>query len=244
MVILATLAAPERHRRLARRRRDAPPEPEPTPVTTSRATVVDVGAPLDGEAAATEWLRNAGEEHVRAGMLVLNRALYAHRLVTADPYARPANRTQALVARVGFGAGERVAEGQWTDAREVVLKPARQRRTKALHSQARLAAILSGREPPLVGEELALRGRLDLDQERERAAALQVMIALDAALAELAGDGSLAGRLAELRERRDPIAAAAQAALAGPLNAEQREVVDSTLGRIEAALRARAAGQA
>jgi hypothetical protein len=46
-------------------------------------------------------------------------------------------------------------------------------------------------------------------------------------------------RLAELRGRRDPVAAAAQAALAGPLSAEEREAVALTLARIEAALRAR-----
>jgi hypothetical protein len=229
---------------LARRRRNAPPEPEPAPVPTTRATIVDVGAPLADEHEGREWLRSAGEEDLTAGVLVLNQALHAHRLVIADPDARPVSRAQALVARLGFGAGELVAQGQWTDARELVPKPGRTRRIKALQPQARLAAILSGHESALVCEELTLRARLDLDHGRDRAAALQVLIALDAALAELAGDPALADRLEGLRGRRDPVTAAAQTALAGPLAAEQRELVDSTVGRIEAALRARAAARA
>jgi hypothetical protein len=154
------------------------------------------------------------------------------------------SRAQALVARIGFGAGELVAEGQWADARELVPKPSRTSRIKALAPQARLADILSGRETALVCEELTLRARLDLDHGRDRAAALQVLIALDAALAELAGEPSVADRLDELRGRRDPVTAAAQTALAGPLEAEQQELVASTVTRIEAALRARAAARA
>ena len=206
--------------------------------------MVDVGEPLAGRPEAEAWLRSAGEAQLEADLAVLNGALFAHRMVTADPYLRPVSRGQALVARVGFGAGELVAEGQWTAAHELERKTPRRRRLKALQPQARLAAILSGREPPLVCEELALRARSDVDQGRDRTAALQVLIVLDAALAELAGDGGLADRLEELRARRDPIAAAAQSALAGPLNAEELEVVRSTLGRIEAALRARAAARA
>jgi hypothetical protein len=69
------------------------------------------------------------------------------------------------------------------------------------------------------------------------------MVALDAAIAELAIDpaaDALEERLEELREQRDPIAHAAQAALEGPLSEDQREAVSYTVGRIEAALRARA----
>jgi hypothetical protein len=94
-----------------------------------------------------------------------------------------------------------------------------------------------------VCEELTLRARLDLDQGREREAALQVLVALDAALAELPVDptaAKLEARLTELRERRDAVTAAAQQALAGPLDEPRREAIAFTLGRIEAALRARA----
>jgi hypothetical protein len=87
-----------------------------------------------------------------------------------------------------------------------------------------------------------LRAWLDVELGREREAALQVLVGLDAALAELQSDPTaarLGDRLQELRGQRDAIAHAAQAALAGPLSAAEREAVERTLQRIEAALRAR-----
>lgn len=248
VVVLATLGAPERRRLASRRRREAEPEPAPTPVATTRATIIDVGDPLAGEAAARAWLDAAGEDELEAGLAVLNRALHAFRVATADPYIPPAGRAQALVARVGFGAGEEVADGVWTAARELPgPEHARQGRRAArrlLEPQARVAALLGGRAAPLACEELTLRARLDLDHGRPREAALQLLVALDATLAEL-GAGSraaeLGDRLAELRDRRDAVAAAAQAALAGPLSDDQVDTVAATVARIEAALRAHAA---
>jgi hypothetical protein len=54
----------------------------------------------------------------------------------------------------------------------------------------------------------------------------------------------LGERIDELRSQRDAIVAAAQAALAGRLSDAHTESVASTLGRIEAALRARAVANA
>jgi hypothetical protein len=248
VLVIATLGAPERRRLLSKGRRNAQPEPEPVPVTTGRATVVDVGQPFELEAHASSWLRQAGERELQAGIAVLNRALHAFRLVTADPYMQPVGRQQALVARVGFGAGEQVAEGLWTDARELLPhRRRRQSRATVLQPQARMAAVLGGREQPLACEELALRGRLDLDQGRDREAALQVLVALDAALAELAVDPTaraLSDRLEELRGQREAIADAAQTALGAALSPSQREAVSFTLSRIEAAFRARAVANA
>ena len=93
-------------------------------------------------------------------------ALHAFRLATADPYLNPVERHQALVARIGYGRGDEVADGLWTDARELIVLDRRLRRSKILHPQARLAALLGGRERPLACEELALRARLDLEHER------------------------------------------------------------------------------
>lgn len=178
---------------------------------------------------------------------MLNRALHSFRLVTADPYLNPVGRHLTLVARVGYGAGEEVADGLWTEARQLSQSQHRQRRAKVLHPQARLAALLGGRDEALACEELALRARLDLDQGRHREATLQVLVALDAAIAELAGDPTaptLADRIDELREYRDPVAAAGQAALEGEPDRQHLEAVSTALERIEAALRARAVANA
>ncbi|MGO9888594.1 MAG: hypothetical protein ACLP0L_11890 [Solirubrobacteraceae bacterium] len=212
---------------------------------TTRATVVDVGEPFDGDGAAAVWLSGAGEHDLAAGIAVLNRALHSYRLASADPHVHGIGRRDALVARLGYGAGEEVADGLWTDARELNDATAGRRRSRRIPAaQGRLAALLTGRHQALATEELALRARLDLDDGRTREAALQVLVALDAALAELAVDPAapaLVDRLEELRGLRDGVAAAARAALGPePLGDPEREATRFALGRIEAALRARA----
>jgi hypothetical protein len=248
VLVVSTLGAPERRSRFARKKiRQAEPEPEPIPVTTSRATVIDVGTAFEDESEARAWLAQAGDAEFDQGLAVLNRTLHAFRLVTADPYLTPVGRSHALVARIGFGAGEQVADGLWTDAIELLDRRARQRRATVLQPQARLAAVLNGRESPLASEELTLRARVDIDHGRDREAALQVLVALDAAIAELSLDPTapaLQQRLEELRGRREATAAAAQQALAGPLSAETLEEVTFTLKRIEAIFRARAVANA
>jgi hypothetical protein len=206
--------------------------------------VIDVGAPLPGREEAAAWLKEAGEPELAAGLAVLNRALHAFRIAAADPHQHGVGRHDALVARLGYGDGEEVAVGQWTDARELIDPGPRRRRRRIPTAQARFAAILTGRQTGLACEELALRARLDLDERRSREAALQVLIALDAALAELAVDPAtpaLGARLEELRGLREGVTGAARQALDGELQPAEREVVAHALGRVEAALRARAA---
>ncbi len=251
VIVFATLGAPERRRLTARRSpRSVEPEPAPAPVVTGRATVIDVARPFDSEAAAAAWLRDAGEAELEDALATLNRALHAFRVVSADPYLYPVDRRQTLVARLGYGAGEQVADGLWSAARELPgpAEPGRRRRrARLLAPQARLAAILGAREPALACEELVLRARLDLDHRRPREAALQLLVALDAALAELSGDAAaqaLADRLSELRGRREGVAGAAQSALTGSLSESELETVRLTVGRVEAALRARALAHA
>jgi hypothetical protein len=245
VLVLATLGAPERRTLLRRRaqKHDAEAEPDPTPVTTGRATVIDVGEAFAGENDAAAWLAAAGEAELLADLRVLNRTLDRFRIVTADPYLPSVGRHHVLVARIGYGAGEEVAEGLWTEARELVEPAPRLRRSEVLAPQGRLAAMLGGRDRPLACEELTIRARWDLDEGRYREAALQALVALDAAIAELPHERTadeLGGRIEELREQRDPVAAAAQAALAGELEQADLETIVFVIGRIEAALRARA----
>jgi hypothetical protein len=233
VLVLNTLGTLERRRiGPSRRQRKVQPEPEPTAVATTRATIVDVGDPLPDPERAALWLNRAGEGDLAGGLAVLNRALHAHRVATADPRAHGVARSDALVARIGYGAGEEVADGKWTDARELIDPGPRRRRSRIPAAQARLAALLTGRERALACEELTLRARLDLDEGRERAACLQLRIALEAALAELPADpaaAALGERIEELRS------------LSGTIAAANRDELSFALGRLEAALRARAA---
>jgi hypothetical protein len=247
VLVLQTLGAPQRRLLGRRRAREAAPEPEPTPVTTGRATVVGV-SPLGDEAAAGRWLAGADLDDEADGFThVLNRVLQAQRVAAADPFVREVATDQALVLRVGFGDGDRVAEGRWVQARELPPGAAGrrvERRAAALRPQERVAALLGGRDVPLACEELVLRARLDVDRGRDREAALQARAALDAATAELAAwraRADLEGRLAELETLREPVAAAAAAALRGGLQDTEVQAVEHAVGRIEAALRARTA---
>jgi hypothetical protein len=241
VLVLATLGAPERRRLGSRRARAAEPEPEPTPVTTTRATVIDA-VPVGDEAAARERLAKADDDElVLTAVRILNVALQAQRVATGDPYLREVHCDQALVVRVGFGAGDDVADGRWIEAHE---PPAAKRkgRRAALSPQERLAALLGRRETALACEELTLRARADLDAGRHREAAIQLRAALETALAELGEDASIANRVADLRERRPAVEAAASSAHDGDVSKEQITAVSDALARVEAALRARRAG--
>lgn len=251
MLVLATLGAPERRAkppRGRRRARDAPAEPPPEPVPTTRATLVDTAA-LDGLQTAERWLREVdGEALGDDATARLNRVLHAHRAASADPHVREVAREQALVVRVGFGGGEQVSEGRWDRARELrrpdTGAPRRPGRA-ALRPQERLAALLGGRDAVLACEELTLRARSDLDAGRLREGALQLRVALEAALAELEPWRELASvpeRLDALRDRRSEAGAVADAALQGGLDTAQAETVRGVLEAVEAALRARSAG--
>jgi hypothetical protein len=245
VLVLETLGAPQRRLLGARRPRRAEPQPGPEPVATARVTLV-AARPFGGTRDARSWLGGVDlDAEVAAAVTVLNDVLHHHRTATADPYVREIAREQALVARVGIGEGEEVAHGRWTDARELPRQRARvPRRARALAPQERFAALLGGRDVALASEELALRARLDLDRGRGREAALQLRVALEAALAELQAwshRADIGERLAELREERGAVGAAANRALEGGLDVEQLADVARVLGRLEAALAARVA---
>jgi hypothetical protein len=247
VLVLATVGAPQRRRLRGRRPRRAAPEPAPVPV--ARATLVAVQSFAD-DRAADRWLRDAGDQReaaearVHEAVGVLNRVLHLHRAATADPHVREVDVDQALVVRLGYGEGEQVADGHWLRAIEAPLPRARPRREAALRPQERLAALLGARDAALACEELALRARQDVDAGRRREAALQLEVALAAALAELepwAPRGDLATRIEELRALAPGVQAAARAALQGGVDDDEHAAVRHALERLEAALRARTA---
>jgi hypothetical protein len=242
VLVLATLGAPPRRGRLrSRRPQGAAPEPPPESVTTTRATLVGA-KPL--ELPGERWLSSADlETEARTALEMLEAVVHKHRSAAADPRVPVPARERALVVRVGYGAGEQVADGRWSSAVEVPApRPERRQRAGVLRPQERLAAILGGRDVALACEELALRARLDADAGRWREAAFQLRVALEAAIAELrpwSGQGDIAKRIAELSELRGAVGDAANAALDGGLDDERIDAVRSALERVEAALRAR-----
>jgi hypothetical protein len=242
--VLAVLSAEERRGFLRRKKaaKKADPEPDPVMVPTSRATVIR-GVPVD-EDEARAWIADP-LAHVEPELAIVNRVVHLHRVATADPYVREASIDQAMVVRVGFGAGEQVADGKWTEAVEPPEAGGRMKREAVLRPQERLAALLGGRDAALACEELTLRTRADYDAGRLREAAIQLRAALDAAIAELEAwkeRRDLAERIEELSTSRRAVAAAADQALQAGLTPEAAADVERVLQRIEAALRARTAG--
>jgi hypothetical protein len=257
VVVLDTVGAARRRGRIGARRPQT--TPDPTPVPTTRATVIDP-APLSEESEAAAWLKRLdAEREASAAAAVLNRVLFAHRIASADPYVHEISPVQALIVRAGWGEGEQVAYGRWLHARELLLPARRFRRSAALRSDERFAALLGAREAPLLCAELALRARLDLDAGRLPHAALELDHAYTAALSELAAADrpDLAPRIAELVELRPSVIEAAGAVFGGEgslgggtslgvgesyaAGAPDEEAVRHALSRLEAALRARSA---
>jgi hypothetical protein len=257
VVVLGTLGAsrraPSRAQRLseatrASRKRPVEPSPEPEPVATTRATLVDPVS-LSAERQAKAWLAELdGEQEIRAALDVLNRVLHFHRIAAADPHVHEVAAEQALVIRAGWGEGEQVADGVWAHAQELrwrgpsgVRKKRIGDRAAALRPQERLAVLLAARGSALLCEDLVLRARVDLDHGRLAHAAIELRGAYAAALAELPGEQreDLAIRLAELEKLRDGVEAQARAALAR--SELDEDLVSHALGRLEAALRARTA---
>ena len=236
VVVLGTLQAARRAAsasgapaRRVRRPRGAsrPATPEPAPVATARATIIDPTS-LSAERQAEAWLAALDvEREIRAAIAVVNRVLYLHRIASADPYLSEVSPAQALVIRVGWGEGEQVADGRWLVGREV---PAP---SPGLGAKAR----------PLLCEELVLRARRDVDQGRLRHAALELDSAFTAALPELRAEEreDLSARLEELGQLSAEVAAQARAARDPEGEGPQEEALVHALTRIEAALRARTA---
>jgi hypothetical protein len=156
-----------------------------------------------------------------------------------DPYVQEVSADRATAIRIGFGTGDELAHGRWTEAREVSLPQERRRRAEALQPTERVAAVLGGREDVLACETLLLRARLDLDQDRPREAALQLRVGLEALLNELAEDDRTGQRedLAGLQARREGVVEAANAALRGELGPRDVARVYDALAICERMLR-------
>ncbi len=246
VIMFESLSVPEKHRMLSRKKkpRATAPQPEPEMVLTTKVTVVEA-EPFGDLSEAERWHAEAdAEASAEKGIGVINGVLHAHRAASGDPYIYEISRDRALVVRVGIGDGDQVAAGRWEAAVTLPTMASRasQRRAAVLRPQERLAAILSGRDVALACEELTLRGRADFDAGRSREAALQLRVALEAAIAELApwsDRARMSERIALLSAERELVGKAANAALEGGLDDETVEEVGRVLTLVEHALRAR-----
>jgi len=244
VLVLSTLGAPERRRSLtgrrARARRIESAEPEPVP--TARATIVRA-APFSGTGEAAAWLAEVDlDDELDAAATVLNRALHAHRVASADPYVTEVSPSRALVARVGYGSGDEVADGRFGEAREVPVSGHRRPRRSMEAPEERFAALLGGREDILPAEELVLRARADLNAGRLAEAALQARVAIEALLAARVASEDSGAAGGSLATHRDAIAAAANAALRDDLPGDSSAALEEAVAAMELALKRRRLG--
>jgi hypothetical protein len=258
VLVVRTRDAPQPPRRRLRRARPKPVEPAPDTATVPLTTLTVVRSePFSDAEEAANWLAalrsepEALDAEVDAALVVINRAVHAHRSAALDPAMADASADHALAVRVGYGDGERLVDGRFEEA---IAPPRASRpgRGEVLVPQERVAEVLGGRETVPACEALLLRARADLDAERVREAALQLRVGLEALLAELA-DAALAPEaearqiadLATLEDRKRITGEAANEALAGELADARAEEVEETLRVCERVLRRkRAFGQA
>jgi hypothetical protein len=223
----------------------------PASLPLTRATAVRAHEPFEAAEEAARWLAasTASEESLDAlveeGIALLNRALHAQAAAAAEPRGTETSPERAVTVRIGYGSGEEVAAGSFTAAHEVNATPAasrRRRHEEQLRPQERLAAVLGGRERIDACETLLLRARADLDAGRRREAALQLRVALEAMLVELAGALADPGHEADmvtLEARRAEAGEAANLALRGDLDDETERSVHELIELCERVLRRR-----
>jgi hypothetical protein len=235
VLVLGTEGAPER-RRLRGGRTRAVERAEPEPVPTARASVVRP-EPFGSKQEAADWLdalrndEDGVDTELAGAVRILNRAQRARRAASADPYVAETSLDRVLVARIGYGPGEAVADGRFGEALELPRPGARRFKRSMEAPDERFAALLGAREQALVAEELVLRARCDLDAGRPREAALQARVALEALVAERPQASNA------LAERRSATGELANRALAGGLDERDRELLAEVVAEMEGVLR-------
>lgn len=221
-------------------------------MTLARVTAIRAFAKFEDEEEAARWLDEACEAEdtvdvlVAEAMALLNRALHAQAVATANPSSRSELAAdEAERVAIGYGSGEETAAGRFRDARRVDVRGSfsrRRRREEELRPQERVAGVLIGRERLDACETLLLRARADLDAGRDREAALQLRVGLEALLVELkdaVADPGHEEDVGILAARKSEVGAAANAALEGDLGSEQRQHVEELLQLSERVLRRR-----
>lgn len=251
VLVIETLGAPPPTGRRRRKPRDAKADDLPAELPLTRVTSVRAFEPLADERAAERWLESTGDDDAVDSLLDdgiddLNQALHAQAVAGGDPYPQVMTPARTAAMRVGYGTGEQLADGLYTAAKQ--LDPGRRpgsrrsQRDNELRPQQRVAAVLGGREQLDTCETLLLRARADLDASRNREAALQLRVGLEALLVELRGALSDPGHeedMGALQDRRHEAGELANTALGGELDSEQLQALAELLDTSERVIRRR-----
>ena len=234
VLVLTTLGAPERRRWRGRKGREVE-HADAESVPTARVTIVrpePFGSRDEGGAWLTSVRESGGEAELASAFAMLNRALHSWRAASGDPYAGDVAPWRLLVARIGLGDGEVVADGRFAEAWELPPRGSGRPRRSMEAPEERFAALIGGRDSALAAEELVLRARADLDAGRSREAALQARVALEALLAELGAAGAQG-----LDAHRPAVGDAANRALQGALPPSTVDELRVAVERMEALCR-------
>ncbi len=166
---------------------------------------------FSGEGAAQEWLATVlADDEVAAGLLAevattVNRAMLSYRVAAPDAYASDLNPESALAVRFGYGTGQQVSDGKWTEAAELAEGRRRSLRVQMIDgvgAQERIAAVLGGRDEVRPDESLLVDAERAAAQGRDRLAALTLGLAIETL--ERGGvtpEGDISVVAARLRER-------------------------------------------
>lgn len=208
------------------------------------ATIVRGRRMLADKMSADAFLRGLDETEqerwVTDGIFDLNRAVAAYRVCAADPYVFDVSRADPRAVRIGHGFSEEVFAGKWTRAVTVpTLASRRISRDLQLAPSQGTAAVLSGQVPTMEAEELVLRVLLDLDQGRNRAAAVGLKAGLELLLSELSGQvigGGVRVLLEEITELREPLSTLALRAGRGEVPADDVTALKDHAERIGATI--------
>jgi hypothetical protein len=239
VISVRTIGAQLKRQGMRRGGRKRPTRTEPSeeaePVAVTRVTVIR-GEALEDAAAARDWLAACGKADAAAGevdeaLRLLNRAIHAHRVSAADPFVGDVSLGRARRIRLGYGAGDELVEGRWRDAYEVPAAAARGGRRRMLAPEEQLARILGGRRPIYPSEDLLLRARLDFDQGRTRAAAMQANTARAALEAE--------GSHKSVAQHNDRLQRLATAALGRELGEDEIRELGEIVAELERTARRR-----
>jgi hypothetical protein len=233
VVAIKTLGSRPRHARRGRSKKATDEQGEPDPVLITRITVIPADSFPDALAAKRWFSDSSKRDNWKQGLAyalkLANRVVHAHRVATADPYKRELSIDLAHRIRIGFGTGDQVAEGAWEQAHAI--RPGRSK-DSLLDPDPRVAAMLSGRDRARASDDLLLRARIDLDQERHAQAAIQTRAAVQA----LQLEGNTSGNQLERLELLAGIA------LKQDLTRQQIEELEQALAELERAAKRRMHG--